>query len=109
MKEYLEKDGLYFASFLSADGLDEIDDTSAQWTKAAEEGMIVRLFSADYSEMVDYVITYYVEEAPSEDDTDSPDTGVESGWMTALLFSMLSCAAVVLLYSQRKKELPESN
>jgi len=52
------------------------------------------------------VITYYVEDTPSDDENaDSPDTGVEPGWMLATLFSLLSGAAVVLLRDKKERAI----
>ena len=103
MKAYLEKDGKYIANFLTPDGIDEIDDTSNLWNIAASQGMILRLFASDYSDLTDYVITVVKQENNSQPVV--PDTGVSFKWLMCLVPVAVSSVLILSVFWKKRRSI----
>ena len=103
MKAYLEKDGKYIANFLTPDGIDEIDDTSDLWNIAASQGMILRLFASDYSDLTDYVITVVKQENNSQPVV--PDTGVSFKWLMCLVPVAVSSVLILSVFWKKRRSI----
>lgn len=104
MAAYLEKSGEYIATFINAEGTDEIGSDNPLWNTAAQEGMVLRLIKSDYSDMVDYIITP-VSEQDTTDPGKSPNTGESHKTTAVTMLLALAGLSIVIFNIRRQREL----